>query len=804
MERYLCIHGHFYQPPRENAWLEVIEVQPSAYPFHDWNARIASECYGPNAFARLVEPSGTIIDIVNNYARMSFNFGPTLMSWLEHAEPEIYGQILEADCISRDLYGGHGTAIAQAYNHMILPLSNPRDRATQIKWGIRDFCVRFGREPEGIWLPETAVDLATLELLVDHGLKFTILAPNQAQAVRAMGSETWNDVSGGRIDPRRAYSCPLPSGRSIALFFYDGHIAKDVAFRGLLNNGETFANRLLEAFEPAREEPQLVHIATDGESYGHHHRYGEMALAYATYHIERTQAARFTNYAQFLELAPPRFEVRIFENSSWSCSHGVERWKSDCGCNSGVTWHQRWRAPLRFALDFLRDHLSRLFDEGARELLPDPWAARDAYIDVVLDRTTMSAFFSRHGKPGLRKPEWPRALMFLEMQRQAMLMYTSCGWFFDEISGLETTQILQYASRAMQLAVDLGYPSFEEGFLDILRNAESNLPELRNGAVAFEKYVKPAAVSLARVAGHLAVLSLFEDFDNHYASDCFRIDTLETSSHRSGRMRLHVARMHIQSIITLEEGIYTYVALYVDDRNIQASVMQDDSPAHFKAIHDAVTEPFSRMDVPGTIGAISRLFDSNVFSLNHLFRDKQEMVLSRLHRQFEDRARSLYREIYIEAYPLMRTFRLSYFPLPHDLASTAATVLNDDLADCLSTKPFDSERFETILQDIRVFDVKPDLNRLSAIGNRQMRNMISEFSDDYLNTQLLSEIEVVMQKYRELQVSLNLWHSQNRIFEIGQQQFYIRSKLAERGEPAAQEWIEKVKRVASLFDVRFE
>ena len=388
MERFICIHGHFYQPPRENPWLEAVELQDSAAPYHDWNERITAECYAPNSVSRILDGQGRIVKLVNNYAKMSFDFGPTLLSWLEVKAPDVYAAILAADRESQKYFSGHGSAIAQAYNHVIMPLANSRDRATQIIWGVRDFEKRFNRAPEGMWLPETAVDLETLELLAEFGLRFTILAPHQAARVRRIGEAKWHELKGRPIDGTRAYQHRLPSGRSIALFFYDGPIARAVAFEGLLSHGDRFIERLTGAFAQ-RDGAQLVHVATDGESYGHHHRFGDMALAYVLDRIGASAPAQLTNYGEFLAKYPPTDEVEIVEKSSWSCAHGIDRWWSDCGCNSGAHpgWNQAWRTPLRNALDWLRDTIAPRWEEKARALFNDPWAARDGYIDVIHDRS---------------------------------------------------------------------------------------------------------------------------------------------------------------------------------------------------------------------------------------------------------------------------------------------------------------------------------------------------------------------------------------------------------------------------------
>ncbi|HEY6988758.1 MAG TPA: glycoside hydrolase, partial [Bryobacteraceae bacterium] len=301
--KYLCIHCHFYQPPRENPWLEQIELQDSAYPYHDWNERITAECYGPNLAARILDDQQRITRIVNNYSRISFNFGPTLLSWAAEHARDVYRGIIEADQRSQKLFAGHGSAMAQAYNHMIMPLANRRDKETQIRWGMEDFASRFGRVPEGMWLPETAVDVETLELIAEAGLLFTILAPHQAKAIRPLTGGDWQDVTGSKIDPSRAYLFRTPGGKPLNLFFYDGPISQAVAFEKLLENGGKFAARLLGGLADHNAEAQLAHIATDGETYGHHHRHGEMALAYALDQIETKKQARITNYGEFLEIA---------------------------------------------------------------------------------------------------------------------------------------------------------------------------------------------------------------------------------------------------------------------------------------------------------------------------------------------------------------------------------------------------------------------------------------------------------------------------------------------------------------------
>jgi alpha-amylase/alpha-mannosidase (GH57 family) len=577
MERYVCIHGHFYQPPRENAWLEFVEQQDSAYPFHDWNERITAECYAPNGMSRILNGNNDVEQIVNNYARISFNFGPTLLAWMAEKEPEAYRTVQAADKESQNYFGGHGSAIAQSYNHTILPLSNTRDKYTQVYWGLRDFQFRFGREPEGMWLPETAVDLETLEILVRLGIRYTILSPYQARRARRLKGRAWKDVSGGRVDPSVPYEVHLPSGNRITVFFYDGPISRAIAFENLLASGETLASRLMSAFsDQGRSWPQLVHVATDGETYGHHQKHGDMALAYALNYIQTKNLAQLTNYGEYLEKHPPIFEAEICENSAWSCSHGLERWNSNCGCNSGghQGWDQNWRFPLRQALDWLRDVIAPRYEQKSSILLRDPWQARNDYIDVILNREPQrrDSFLRSHATHDLTDNEKTLAFKLLEMQRHAMLMYTSCGWFFDELSGIETTQVIQYAGRTLQLYEDIFGESLEPMFLDRLELAKSNIPENKDGRVVYEKLVKPSVVNWRKIAAHYALRSLFEPHPEHERLYCYSVDLSDLTMSDMGRTKLAVGRAKIISEITLESEVLSFGAIYMGEHTMNAGV----------------------------------------------------------------------------------------------------------------------------------------------------------------------------------------------------------------------------------------
>ncbi len=612
---YIGVHGHFYQPPRENAWLEVVETQESAEPYHDWNERITAECYRPNAWSRVVDKEGFITEIRNNYSRISFDFGPTLLRWLETQAPEVYAAILHADRESQERFSGHGSALAQAYHHQILPLANSRDRRTQIRWGVRDFQRRFGRAPEGMWLPETAVDNETLGLLVDEGIRFTILAPNQALRYRRRGSVEWITTDSSAIPTTRAYDVRVPPGdRSIAVFFYDGPTSHALAFEGLLHDGRAFADRLLGGFSSdlPPEEGQLSHIATDGETYGHHHRLGDMALAFALQKIEHDGAAKLTNYGEFLNRHPAEWEAEIKENTSWSCAHGVERWRSNCGCNSLIHpgWQQEWRTPLRGTLDWLRDSLNPKYEARLAEFLTDPWQARDDYVEVVGERTRerVERFLAEHRRRPLLESEVVTVLELLELQRHLQQMYTSCGWFFDDLGGIETVQVLRYASRAVQLAERLFGESFETEFKRRLAVAHGNVPTDGDGAAIYERSVASNRVDLQGVCVHYALSSLFEEYDERARLFCYTVERLERELHVVGSARLAVGQASVVSELTRERGHFTYGALHIGGYNLYGGVRPFQGNEAYAASIGALVAAFERGDIAESIRLVDQHF----------------------------------------------------------------------------------------------------------------------------------------------------------------------------------------------------
>jgi len=848
MDRYLCIHGHFYQPPRENPWLEAVETQDSAAPFHDWNERVTSECYAPNGASRMLNEQKKITRIVNNYARISFNFGPTLLSWLEENAPRVYRGILDADRLGMERFGGHGPAIAQVYNHIILPLANRRDRLTQIRWGIADFVYRFGRQPEGMWLAETAVDRESLDLLAEHGIKFVVLAPGQCRQLRPIGktetgkaespekkaaAKAWQPATEQTLNTRRAYRIALDEGRSIAAFFYDGGIAHSVAFEGLLSSGDKFAARLVAGFDADEAGPQLVHIATDGESYGHHHRHGEMALSYALEKIAQEGRARPTVYGEFLELAPPTWEAEVREDSSWSCFHGVERWRSDCGCSSQIAgWNQKWRTPLRESLDWLRDAVAPMCEELAARLLQPAlgggnplWAARDAYISAILDRSpeSVDAFLAEHVEHNSSAADQALSLQLMELQRHAMLMYTSCGWFFDDISGIETVQVLAYAGRVLQLAAALfDWPGavLEAGFEERIAAAKSNLPAQGDGAALYRNKVKRQAVGLEQVAAHYAIRSLFEDthpLDGVSQVFCYDVRREEHEQHRSGRAQLAMGRAHICSRLTRQEQSVVYAVMHFGDQNLSAAVqavathLSGEAAEAIEKLAAEARRAFLLGNLPEVVRLMDRVLGASTYSLSSLFEDEQRRILEMLLSRTLDDVETGLRDIYIKNTSLLHFLEEARMQQPAALRFVAQFVTTADLYQAIDRDPIRRDEVKSLVDHITAENLALDRDKLSytatqrakqalihvqaksrlALAAQQGRELPRELQDEAMVA--LERAIAVVESLRVLPIELNLWQAQNVWNQLWQE-----IKRADSTEDA---WMERFRYLGTLLDL---
>lgn len=806
--RYVCIHGHFYQPPRENPWLEAIERQDSAHPYHDWNERVSAECYATNAASRILDERGRISQIVNNYGLISFNFGPTLLAWLEAKDPETYEAILDADRESRRRFSGHGSALAQPYNHMILPLADRRDKRTQIRWGIRDFERRFGRPPEGMWLPETAVDLESLDLMAEAGIRFTLLAPRQATAVRPPEAEGWTDVREATLETRRPYFVGLPSGRTITVFFYVGSLSRAVAFERLLSDGGAFAERLIRSLAGYEgDEPPLAHIATDGETYGHHHVHGEMALSFALKQIEAREGVALANYGEYLELHPATWEARIHESSSWSCVHGVERWRSDCGCSGGrgIDWNQKWRTPLRDALDWLRDELAPRYERLAGELFEDPWEARDRYVDVVLERSdeSASAFLQEMAGRPLEGTERLRALSLLELQRHAMLMYTSCGWFFDDLSGIETVQVLEYAGRVIQLAQELFEEAqdLEEDFLGRLEEAKSNVPEYGTGRDVYLASVLPARVDLRKAGAHFAVSSIFEEHPVDTRIYSFRFRRRDERRFETGKEQLIVGHVEVSSIVTGDREVLTYAVLHLGNHNVIGGVRPFRARESYEALEERLSSPFLRTDFTTVIRTLDVEFAASTYSLRSLFRDAQRRIVDQiLEASIEDAEQNLTR-LYEQRAPLLRFLSDLQIPQPGPFKVAAEYVLNTRLQRIFRQPEPKLQAIQATLEQAHGTGVQIEAREVSFSARRALERMAERLEWEPKEVRNLRRLRETAELVLPPPLEVNPWRVQNVFYRVVSGQVPELRRRADNGDQAAREWIGEAERLGDLLRV---
>ncbi len=757
--RYLCIHGHFYQPPRENPWIDEIEIQESARPFSNWNERISAECYHANAYARIFDNRGRIKDIVNNYSKISFNFGPTLLSWLQKHDSETYKAILKADKESQNNFSGHGSAIAQVYNHIIMPLADDEDKLTQVLWGIKDFELRFNRKPEGMWLAETAVDLKTLEILADNDIKFTILAPSQCAATRKIGEENWKSQSGAKVPPSEPYLCNLPSGKKIALFFYDGPISQGIAFGDTLKSGEKFAARLLSVFKPT-DAPQLVHIATDGETYGHHQKFAEMALAYCLNYVEDNKLAKITVYGEYLEMFPPKQEAKIFERTAWSCCHGVERWNSDCGCNGGHPgWNQQWRNPLRKALDFVRDSLRQTLEEKGPEYFKDIWAARNAYIEVIEDRTKAEEFLKTYGTTKAQQ-EPSTALKFMEMQRNTLLMYTSCGWFFDEISGIETVQIMAYAKKAIEYNKSLTGRDIEEEFINKLALAPSNIKSLGNGANVYEKLVKPLAVDMRKAAINYAISYLLDEMLFEDSLYSYSISEHKVDATRQGKARLVTGRGVFTSNLTQSSKTISFSALHTEGDDITAGAIFGITDNL-----EQIKEAFLFGDIDNCKALIRASF-VDVSGIEDLLKGKQGQILKQAVENSKKRITLNYEKLFEQEKDVFNYLYRLNLPMPELFTNLSAFAINGKIKTELKKDPIDSAKIAEFLNYFEKMPAKLEKENIKRILTKKLRRAAEAFKADPMDLSKTSKMVELLSFAEMFDFPMDCSCAQNTVFAV--------------------------------------
>jgi alpha-amylase/alpha-mannosidase (GH57 family) len=777
-EKYLCVHGHFYQPPRQNPWLDFVEYQASAAPYHDWNERVTRECYGPNVRARLHGEKRYILRLINNYEYMSFNFGPTLLSWLERAYPWIYHQILKADKVSQGRYQGHGNALAQVYNHIIMPLACHRDKLTQIRWGLADFQNRFGRKAEGMWLAETAVDTETLDLMAREGVKFTILSPTQAQSVRPLPvnrskASPWRDVSAGKIDtmkPYRAFT-DMAETRFIDVFFYDGPLSHGVAYEKILASGEAFLSRIEASFGEHQTGAGMVNVATDGESYGHHFKFGDLALSWMFHKLEHNEEIRLTNYGLFLERFPPDKEVRIIENSSWSCAHGIERWRADCGCrvDHKPGWNQAWRKPLRQGLDWLREELAAVFEARGAHLFQDPWKARDDYL-AVFSRPTepqRDLFLARNAVGLLGGKETVEAFQLMESQRMALYMFTSCGWFFDDISGLEATQVLKYAARAIDLVRPWTREDLESRLMDFLSKATSNDADYKNGSYVYQKRVQPSRIGPSSAAGHYALATLVDV----PPGDCIFPKLIRPVYERRVRekgIQALVGEVLVGEATTCRESRRTYVAVCRDGRDWRCLVGKRASGIEPQQMAERIER-----ELPATLWEEAEsvlggdLTGVRRYTFHDLIPDTRRCVLWGLAEGLRRAVTDSLQEDSLMLKERMKMFQEIGEPLPEVLAGVVALLISDDLSHLLEVegveKAIDWKDLFRLAAEWESLGVPPDPSLKQKAGHflRRQTERLPLGPDPVSIRNLIEFLDLA----EALNLDLDLWECQNTFYD---------------------------------------
>ncbi|VXD24422.1 conserved hypothetical protein [Planktothrix serta PCC 8927] len=786
---YVTIHGHFYQPPRENPYLNVIERQSSAAPFHNWNERIHHECYRPNAFARILNDRGEVVGIINNYEYLSFNIGPTLMNWLERCDQSVYQKILEADRNSSQRLNGHGNAIAQVYNHIIMPLANERDKYTQIRWAKADFRSRMSRDPEGLWLAETAVDYATLEVLINEGIKFTILAPSQAQRCRPFPTgdcpePEWQEVGEGQIDATRPYRFYLQDqtgakddSRYIDIFFYDGPISRDMGFNDVLNSSGHLSGRISQAVRGDDRPTQLISVATDGETFGHHKRGTEKCLAYAFVEEFPQQGWTVTNFGHYLSLHSPTWEVELKPLTAWSCSHGVARWQDDCGCASGGGWHQQWRRPLRNTLNGLRDRLIEIYDKYGRQFFNDPWVARDNYIQVIRDRSdaNVNDFFAQHQTHNLTYSEQVDALRLLEMQRHSLLMFTSCGWFFEELSRPEGTQILRYASHAIELAEEVAGVELEAEFIFNLALAPSNVELFKTGDEVYRQLVATARVSLKQVAAHYAITSLFTTYQKEQQLYCYNAQQLDYQIQRMGSLSLAVGEVLLISEITREQTHFVFAVLHLGGWDFHCCLQPFSGRQAYFDLKHRLFEALQEASAAHLILRLVQNFGDNAFSLRDLFPEERQRIMGLLCQETLTRLDQLYTQVYRDNYGIMMAFHRDQLAVPPELqVATEVTLGNRFLSSVRALESESSEgrlsfnhlgELEAIAKEAQLLRCRLHHSEVKEVFERLIVQSLWRRLEDSDLTTIEEDLEN-LQRLIQLSYELNLGISLNQAQEF--------------------------------------
>ncbi|MBN2070752.1 MAG: DUF3536 domain-containing protein [Candidatus Krumholzibacteriota bacterium] len=784
-KRHLIIHGHFYQPPRENPWTQRIDRQESASPYHDWNERISRECYRPNARSRRLDGYGRVTRLVNNYEAISFNFGPTLLSWIEDKDPALIDQLAEADRASARRLGGKGNAVAQVYNHIIMPLANIQDQKTQIRWGVSDFEKRFERSPEGIWLAETAINDLSLGLLIDFGFRFAILSPFQAEKFRPLGkSGGWKTVDDGSIPTGRAYRSYTRTGkgkrrtdRFIDIFFYDARLSTDISFNHLLSNGDRLAEAISDSFE--RCGGDLVTIATDGEIYGHHEPFGDMALAYLIDEGARRYDISLTNFSAYLDSHETQFEVVLKagkngEGTAWSCSHGVGRWKEDCGCSTGGLpgWNQKWRTPLREGLDTLRDRLSAIFEKKGALLLTDPWQARDDYISVMTPRSVekVSSFIREKSRVDLSDEDLSLACRLLEAQRNALLMFTSCGWFFNDISGIETVQLLKYAARAIELGGCEDAADIENEFLLALEKARSNTAPAGTGRDLYLEAKSSSSVRPSFLAGQYVLASSLSSTEASPEIFGYNFNISDDTVMEVSGITLNIGRVSMTSPYTLEKNDFKYILVVGTPARVACMLNECAGSEEFESMKSHFSALPADTDYFDIVADMADYFEGNIFVMRDLFSEDREKILGLLAKKQILEVKSIFEKLYFENREILRLFKETSLTPPESLLAPARAVLAERLSGEIDrwTESFDTaglDGIKKVISESNYYGIELDKSRTLKIFTGFFLGMLSPMRES-LSNKISDQLFTFAEYCREIDLELPHHDIQNEIFTI--------------------------------------
>ncbi|MDH5720646.1 MAG: DUF3536 domain-containing protein [Spirochaetia bacterium] len=808
MKKYICIHGHFYQPPRENPWINEIESEKTAFPYKNWNQRIANECYSPNTFARILNEEKKIVRILNNYSRMSHNIGPTLLQWLQKYEFETYQNIIEADMISREKFSGHGAAIAQAYNHIIMPLASLRDKKTQVKWGIADFIDRYERYPEGLWLPETAVDTETLEVLAEHEIKFTILAPHQAKSIRHLNASDWIEVASHGIDTTMAYLAKLPSGKTINLFFYNGGLSHAVSFGNLLRDGKAFADRLIQADFPAKRDYSLMHIAVDGETFGHHHRFGEMALAFCLNEIEKSNA-QITVYAEFLEKHPPEYEVQINENTSWSCAHGIERWRDDCGCKTGLnpSWRQLWRKPLRESLNWLRDYVNKHFEKKAEEIFENVWRARNKYIHIVLSNheSKIEKFLSTELKNNKDPKIKTEALLLMELQYNLLMMFTSCAWFFDDITDIATQYVLRFAVRGIEIAEKLFEIEIYEKYKSLIHNARSNTNSNKTGAVIVEKQLLPDRVDPLLITIHFA-LSLLDKPVEEIETYNYTILHTEKKEYISEKALISTGKMKIVNNKILETSEIYYTIVQEKPYHIHCYASFYHEIQNIENFHESLEDIVKSENLVELIRFLNSRFRKQ-YLLQNLLKD---FIQKYSYNKIEEAMNEILRgesRILVQNYRLLAFLAQNSLEIPHPLMLSLSNIYTKGISRLFEKKEIDIRRLKKYLNQAKFFSLSLHTSEIEFAASFQisekMKRLLHQMKSIETEIKLLHEINETIEILNKAVFELDTWRVQNFYYKIYKRRYKIMSEKSSKGISAATEWLKVFNQLGENLHIHF-